>query len=231
MLHHGLCESLIMNQVGVDIQTFTDIRFKKLGEKVNLSEYEVRARFEEIWWYCIKNKTCYISEQDFEMIIPILMFFNAAIEVGLLKKHKNGKVYVCGTKQRLKTKKGGAICGAPPFLSEEQKQHSKELFCYYEKQLSKLHNIKTYRDARSNKHINMLIGKIGLEKSKRLIDEYLKEAKDQYIIDNAFPISLLYYKLQKYLAIVDKNNSISNPKNLQFTDSTDTKRQKTKIDK
>ena len=89
-----------MSSVTLNLATFTDLRFKKLGTKVGLSTYEVISRFAEVWLHCTLFETYYVSQEDFEAIIPVPGFFQAAIDVNLLRKVR-AQIYVSGTRGKI----------------------------------------------------------------------------------------------------------------------------------
>lgn len=114
-----------MSRVNVDVKAFSDIRFQKLGAKVGLDKYSVRARFEEVWLHCTLQETYYISKEDFEALIPIDGFCEAAQSVFLLKPFRK-TFYVSGTKGRIewygKLKKLSKLGGEANRKKHKQKQ-------------------------------------------------------------------------------------------------------------
>jgi len=103
-----------MSRVNVDVEAFTDIRFKLLGKQIGASENEVLGCMTRVWWHCTDKQTHFITQEIFEAIVSTERFFDAALNVDLLRRAQD-KIYVCGTRGRIEwlgtlrrnAKKGG----------------------------------------------------------------------------------------------------------------------------
>lgn len=89
-----------MSRINLDVTAFTDIRFKLLGKKLHRDENEILGRMSRVWSHCTEKQTYFITQEIFEAINPVDGFFQAALEVGLLKRIRE-KIYVSGTRKRI----------------------------------------------------------------------------------------------------------------------------------
>lgn len=79
------------------------------------------------------------------------------------------------------------------------------LWNHYKEELKKQKQIEAVKSGKTNSICKSLVEEFGLEKSKDLVLEFLKD-KDPFVVDAAFPVGLLYSQRQKYLARLGKSS-------------------------
>jgi hypothetical protein len=119
---------------------------------------------------------------------------------------------------QLEEEEGGEGKKAKGAEIKRKKTEGAGVFDYYSYQLKSKHGINASRGAKEYKLLNSMIAEFGVEKTKKLIDQYLNENKNEWYREEAFPIGVLYSKKQKFLADLEKAQR--NDYEIVFTDST-----------